>query len=195
MHNPFRYQRLIFGYHGCDQEVTDKVITNSEHLTRSENDYDWLGHGIYFWEQGTQRAYEWAQEQQKRGKIKTPSVIGSVIQLGNCFDLLDRHSTSILANYYPEFENGYQTLGKSIPNNTPAFVGDAELLYRRLDCAVINWTLNLIDKDKGVPSFDSVRGLFQEGDPVYENSGIRRKSHIQIAVRNTACILGYFQPR
>jgi hypothetical protein len=44
------------------------------------------------------------------------------------------------------------------------------------------------------PSFQSVRGIFAEGTPAFEGSGIRLKSHIQIAVRDPSCILGYFRP-
>ena len=36
---------------------------------------------------------------------------------------------------------------------------------------------------------------FQEGKDAFEGSGIKEKSHIQICVRNTDCIKGYFLPR
>ena len=32
------------------------VLLRGEPLQPSENDYDWLGRGIYFWEHGPQRA-------------------------------------------------------------------------------------------------------------------------------------------
>lgn len=41
---------LAIGFHGCDQSVVDKVIAGKENLLASTNDYDWLGSGIYFWE-------------------------------------------------------------------------------------------------------------------------------------------------
>lgn len=43
--------------------------------------------------------------------------------------------------------------------------------------------------------FDSVRGVFIEGGPAFEGSGIFEKSHIQICVRNPNCIPGFFRPR
>ena len=46
----------------------------------------------------------------------------------------------------------------------------------------------------GLKSYDSVRGVFVEGSPVYENSGIMNKTHIQICVTNPNCIKGYFRP-
>ena len=42
--------------------------------------------------------------------------------------------------------------------------------------------------------FDTVRGVFQEGVATFEGSGIRLESHIQIAVRSPAVILGVFRP-
>jgi hypothetical protein len=43
--------------------------------------------------------------------------------------------------------------------------------------------------------YDSVRCGFTEGPPAYKGSGILAKSHVQIAIRNQACILGLFKPR
>jgi len=65
-------------------------------------------------------------------------------------------------------------------------------LLRRLDCAVINWYLDLAEA-QGV-RYDTVRCGFVEGEPVYEGAGIHQHSHVQIAVRNPACVLGVFRP-
>ncbi|HZU36516.1 MAG TPA: hypothetical protein VFA18_11435 [Gemmataceae bacterium] len=42
--------------------------------------------------------------------------------------------------------------------------------------------------------YDTVRAAFLEGEPVYPGAGFSRENHIQIAVRNSACILGVFRP-
>ena len=101
---------FVFGYHGCDESVKSAVLFGKEHLRPSTNDYDWLGRGIYFWEQNAERAMDFAQE----------------------------------------------------------------------SCRLWN--------ERG-------RGLFQEGPPVYEGSGVMKETHIQIAVRNIDCIIAYFDPR
>jgi hypothetical protein len=85
---------LILAFHGCDQGVVDKVITGKSALTHSTNKYDWLGHGIYFWDNSPSRALEYAtflKENPKRSKqkITQPAVIGAVLNLGFCLDLLD----------------------------------------------------------------------------------------------------------
>ena len=76
--DPKLYQKLpqiVLGFHGCDQSVAEKVLNSSEeHLIPSENDYDWLGDGIYFWLNDPQRAYEWACQTNQRNpdKVKNP---------------------------------------------------------------------------------------------------------------------------
>jgi hypothetical protein len=47
----------------------------------------------------------------------------------------------------------------------------------------------------GNKAFDSTRGVFTEGGPVFEGAGLFEKSHIQICIRNPNCILGFFLPR
>jgi hypothetical protein len=39
-----------------------------------------------------------------------------------------------------------------------------------------------------------VRAAFVEGGQLYPDAGFSAKSHIQICVRNVACIKGYFRP-
>lgn len=42
------YQRTVIGYHGCDESLVKNVLLRGRNLRPSENDYDWLGLGIYF---------------------------------------------------------------------------------------------------------------------------------------------------
>lgn len=66
----------------------------------------------------------------------------------------------------------------------------SDLVLRNLDCAVIE-NVHRNTKSK----FDSVRGVFVEGDKLYQGAGFNRKNHIQICIRNPNCIKGYFIPR
>ncbi|HEY0093198.1 MAG TPA: hypothetical protein VGB96_02685, partial [Archangium sp.] len=79
---------MVVAYHGCDAAVAERLL-QGEPFKPSANDYDWLGAGIYFWEYGADRALQFAREQTVRGKIHTPAHVGALIQLGNCFDLMD----------------------------------------------------------------------------------------------------------
>jgi|SRR6266511_7744 len=60
------YQRMVIGYHGCDAAVVAKVLSGKDTLAPTQKDYDWLGNGIYFWEHGPRRAYDWAKAEAKR---------------------------------------------------------------------------------------------------------------------------------
>lgn len=93
---------MIVAYHGRDTSVVAKVLSGEEILAPSEQKHDRLGPGVYFWEHGPQRAYDWA--------------------------------------------------------------------------------------------VDERRGVFVEGGRAFPGAGIMLRSHIQIRVRNSRCILGFFRP-
>lgn len=186
--NPSSYQRLVIGYHGCDSDVADAAIHHGTPLSPSVNEYDWLGSGVYFWEYGPDRALEWANQKKHHGRIGKPSVVGALIHLGKCFDLLDTHHTGFLDDAFTEFQSILSAEQKAIPVN----LGGPDQLRRERDCALINWLMERFEAQGN--AFQSVRGIFAEGPPAFEGSGIRLKSHIQIAIRDPSCILGYFRP-
>ena len=43
--------------------------------------------------------------------------------------------------------------------------------------------------------YDSVRGVFFEGNELYPSAGFREKDHIQIAIINPNCIKAFFKER
>ena len=189
---------LILGFHGCDISVANEVATNTKNLRESDNSYDWLGHGIYFWENSPDRAYEFAtflknNPSKAKTPIKTPAVIGAVLEIGSCFDLLDYGMLQILKSGYNVFKSILEKTGRELPINKS--VGNSEdLLLRDLDCAIFE-TIHKIRKENNDIVYDSVRGVFWEGEQLYPNAGFREKDHIQICIRNLNCIKGYFLPR
>ena len=136
------YQRTVFGFHGCDSRIADAVLAGKAKLSASANTYDWLGSGIYFWEHGPARALDWAKQQARRkgNKIKNPAVIGALIQLGNCFDLLDVRFTDELAATARELEAELTAIGQSLPENQRTGKGDYDWLRRDRDCFILNHT-------------------------------------------------------
>jgi hypothetical protein len=66
------------------------------------------------------------------------------------------------------------------------------LKRRELDCLVINDCVSRLAND--AIRYDSVRGAFLDGDPAYPGAGISREAHIQIAIRNSTCLLGVCRP-
>lgn len=179
---------LVLGFHGCNRETYEKVLVKHEELSKSVNDYDWLGNGIYFWENSYERALEWAE---RFKKDEEPSVIGAVIDLGYCLNLSDYGCTEILSSVYGLLQDECMIEGTELPENGGK---DSLKPFRRLDCAVIE-RLHRLNQTIGLSGYDSVRGVFFEGKPIYPNAGFLDKTHIQICVRNPNCIKGYFSPR
>ena len=155
----------------------------------SENDFDWLGSGIYFWEANPHRGLEFAAEQmERRDETGAPTVVGAVIDLRFCLDLTTTAGIQ-------QVQSGYQSLvsvARKAETPMPTNLGGRDRLRRHLDCAVIN-TVHKLRADSGEQSFDTVKGIFIEGEPAYEHAGFAIKTHIQICVRNQDCIRGVFR--
>ncbi len=189
---------LIIGFHGCDESVRDALVNSKNAFKKSENTYDWLGHGMYFWDNDLDRALEFAQYKQENPKagnypIRKPAVVGAVISLGLCLDLMSSKSLQLLKAGYTTLCSDLSNSGLVIPQNKPLKDG-ADLVFRNLDCAVIEMLHQYREKNN-LPPFDSVRGVFWEGNDLYENAGFKEKNHIQICIRNPNCIKGFFIPR
>ncbi len=189
--------QLVLGFHGCDATLAEQVVLGKTMLKESDHDYDWLGHGIYFWENNVERAEQWAEENSKlrNSSIKTPGVLGAYLDLGNCLDLTDSGSLQLLKIPYKTLKESVSLAGLAMPvNKDPLKVKSRDRILRKLDCAVIT-TLHELTKKAGLPAFDSVRGVFWEGEELYPGAGFREKNHIQIAIINPNCIKGFFIPR
>jgi hypothetical protein len=39
---------ILIGFHGCDLSIANKLINQPDDIKISTEDYDWLGHGLYF---------------------------------------------------------------------------------------------------------------------------------------------------
>lgn len=196
MGTQFDYHRLVVGYHGCDWSVGENVLLRRSVLQPSNNAWDWLGSGIYFWEHGPERAWEFAEWKYTRREVNEAFVLGAYIHLGKCFDLTDVAATSQLGGFYEDFKLDMEGEGLSLPVNRPGRgkAPDPDFIRRELDCAVLNHGLAKIESAANAVRIDTVRGVFIEGAPAYPDARIHLKTHVQIAVRNPQCILGYFLP-
>ncbi len=108
-----------------------------------------------------------------------------MIRLGFCFDLLDPDNVEYLLSVYNDFRESVEMSGEPLPENNRK--------YRKLDCAVFESAYQAIEEEPGHPAVDTSRGVYVPagGDRrVWEASWISRSAHIQLCVRNPACILG-----
>src|SRR5690242_16757250 len=112
------FARLVVGYHGCPESFVRDLLTGKKAIRDwqpSQNEWDWLGNGIYFWEHAPQRALRWARERY-RGRQK-PAVLGAYIQLGRCFDLLNEAITALLAETHGRLASSFSGKHQPLPEN------------------------------------------------------------------------------
>jgi hypothetical protein len=166
----------VVGYHGCEASVAEKLIAGAP-FRLSANDYDWLGSGVYFWEYAPHRALEWAQ--QRFGD--NLAVLKASIRLGDCLNLLDTNHFEDLKRVHERLARNFQRFGVEPPTNKRG--------ANRLDRLIID-EFNEQYVIKAAGHFDTVRGCFGEGQPVFKGSKLLSHTHVQIAVRNPACIDG-----
>mgnify|MGYP001578026556 FL=1 len=176
---------IVLGYHGCQRTLAGQVVAGKKRLKSSAHDYDWLGHGIYFWADAPKRAAEWAG---KLG-ISEVGVVGAVIDLGHCLQLANRDCLEYLREAYQNLKEFCAQQGVPLPQNTGRFFGN-----RKLDCAVFE-AVHRLRANRSLPPFDTVAAYFVEGEELYPGAAVRALDHVQICVRTPARILGYFLPR
>ncbi len=185
---------FVLGYHGCDRSVAEAAFAGTDGLHSSHNGYGWLADGIYFWEHSVERAHRFACElrdrpRNDRQRVATPAVVGAIIDLGNCLNLLDSRFIESVRVAHRDLQEYHREYGTSPPANS----GGPDLLRRELDCAVLRM-LHSTRRALGSVPFDTVRAAFVEGGPLYDNAGFAAKNHIQVCVRNPAAVKGYFRP-
>ena len=189
---PYSKPFQIECFYSCDKLLALEVLSDKKELDPSENGWDWLGHGIYFWEQNPRRAWEYALENSKKKqfnkkKIITPFVLGAIVELGECLNLVDQEAIEILVEAYHGLEKTIKEAGAKMPKNT----GD----NRKLDCSVIQFIHQTRTTISGLKPFDTIRSSFSEGEQAYPGSNFTKRQHIQICVQNKDMIKGYFLPR
>ena len=178
---------LILGYHGCSARLAEALLAGREmHLLPSNSRFEWLGKGIYCWEDSYERAYEWACQHLKPGD--EPAVVGVLIKPGNCLDLLDSAQLDMLKEFAENLDRLYALAGKPVPRNRG--------LCHEYDCLLINRYHQYI-KARNMKPFDTVRSAFAEGDSLSAagNSSLFDRNHIQWAICSPQCIMGYFRPQ
>ncbi len=196
------YHRTIVGYHGTRLSVALDIINRRKGFEFSENEGDWLGHGVYFWEYAPQQALWWANRLKKRAEKSRRSegkpddrrpwdepiaILGSMIRLGFCLDLLDPYNIRYAKKVHDRFCDDRSRLRLPIPKNRR---------HRRdRDCAVFQYLYTSLEEGGARASrvVDTARAVYVTTDEkkrIWPGSWIYDDSHIQVCVRNPACILG-----
>jgi hypothetical protein len=181
----FDYDRTLVAFHGT-RRSTAKELVRGDAFGVSENDDDWLGHGIYFWEFAPQQAWWWARRRYGDGA----AVVGALIRLGQCLDLLDPSNALLLRAAHDDLERMISLARKRLPENANN--------HKYLDCAVFNYAYGLLDQDGR--AVDSCRAVFvplKQGKMprLWRRSGVFGRVHVQLCVRTPSNILAVWPVR
>ena len=192
------YHRTVIGYHGTGLATALRLVTRVEGFRPSQRAFDWLGHGIYFWEHAPQQALRFArirQRQYQRKQVKSAedlrrateplAVVGCMIRLGNCFDLLEPDNVEYLQDLFSDYKESMKLTGEVLPRNTRK--------YRKLDCDVFEYAYKIAKARNPGVEIESARGVYVPSGGerrVWAGSWISRDTHIQLCVRNPRNLLG-----
>jgi hypothetical protein len=165
------------------RQPADRLV-DGEAFGPSTNDDDWLGHGIYFWEYAPQQAWWWA----KRRYGEHAAVVGALVRLGFCLDLLDPSNAALLRAAHRDLERSLRTEGQQPPKNANN--------HKYLDCAVFNWLYRILEE--GGRRVETCRAVFVPSVPVarmWDRSGVFQGAHIQLCVREPNSIAAVWPVR
>lgn len=164
-------EKVVKGFHGTKKEyAANSVVTH--HFHKSQEADDWLGHGIYFWEDDPGRAIEWATNRYG----EEAAVVEVSINLGRCLDLTLLSYTEYVRLAYEEYAKKLRNEKKDLAN----YATDSHVL----DCSVLNYlTAELF-------YVDTIRAPFDIGETIYPRSYLHKGSHIQLVVLNESNLIG-----
>lgn len=193
---------LVVAYHGCDVTVRDALVKGDiKALTPSNNKYDWLGPGVYFFENDLVRAQQFAQAAHDnpdklytKHPIATPSVVGAVLRISRWLDMTTQLGMDNWLSAFKSLESSQRKTNQRMPENKAADGDDTTVLLRRLDCAVFT-LLHELRNEQGLPQVQAIRAAFYQGKPLAKStSEFREQTHMQIALCDNACVAGWFLP-
>jgi hypothetical protein len=172
------HRNVVLAYHGTSPESSEIILEPSkataERFLISENDTDWLGNGVYFFQDAPYRAEEWPRiRQPPPRRTLNPVVLCAEIDLADCLDLIDIKAAKEIMYWYPQMKIDFHRTKRSLPKNTGG--------KRNLDRALINYAVQQMEK-RG-RRINTVRAAFTEGWSIVPGSKLYSHAHVQIVVR------------
>jgi hypothetical protein len=171
----------VYGYHGTSRSRAERIL--AEGFKPSANGYDWLGTGVYFWQDAPNHAFLWARQNHPT----EPAVIQSRLRIDDsCLDLLDTldiDNPDFWMCMYNTFTAVRWDSGQAVPTQNPDVSGK-----RYLDCEFFDYVRAAVGQDSSSDSVGAIRSAFIEGKRIFPNSAIYDRTHVQIAIINTNLI-------
>lgn len=178
---------LLRGFHATSQERA-KEIESSNRFHLSDNEWDWLGMGVYFYQDTLGFTRRWAEEKHG-GSIENPAVFAADIEYDGFLDLIEHETIVELKSFMAQLQTASPTAFEKARKGQKGRAAEKERWRPRahpLDCLIINEAARARELD-GKP-FRAIRSIFYDGDRLHQNSDIFDRQHIQIAVRDLTLI-------
>jgi hypothetical protein len=164
---------VIRGYHGTS--ATHAAVILRDGFRPSDNDYDCLGDGVYFFEDGAAEAGAWAT----RAHPSEPAVVRADVRLEDCMDLKDSIGwVPLLAQAHDQMLRVSREHGVPLPRQTSN--------THRLDRVLIEVMVAILAREG--TRIRAVRAVFAEGAPAFPGSFLSEGFHVQVAVRDADLI-------
>src|SRR6185312_8135043 len=175
------------------------IMAGTSDFPISRSPGDWLGRGIYFWQDAPTRAEVWAKFR-CASSGEEPAVLSADISLERCVDFFDLKHFRELRKACPRFEKYEQGKGLSSsqaelrvaggrvftsddPNPDPR---TRKQILNNKDRALIDWYVESL-RSSGY-QVGSVRGIFLDGQAIFAESFLFDWSHVQVAVLERSVI-------
>lgn len=182
--------RTVRAFHGTTLTAARSITSGHAPWRPSANAHDWLGHGIYFFEESLSLAVDWAlgvtRQIASLGQIDSPAVIAADIDLTDCVDLCSGKWNANLSQIYSKLSHPIRaqhaprlTTAAGIDHDIGDQVTQQVLAHNFTDTAVIDTLCRDLTKN-GTP-VTCKRAAFSDGDQLYTNSYFFRRTQIQIA--------------
>lgn len=174
-------RKVVVGYHGTT-EAHAREIMNRAYPIHNRREVDWLGDGLYFWQDAPHRALWWANRRvaYERGEYpergpQSPAVLQVEVDFTNALDFLDRT---------PAIERLLRAAHRLLASTSPSMPANA-VDRHALDCAVINVAVERQAMETGI-LHHCVRGIFisENPSPYYPGSALLKEAHVQFSVRS-----------
>lgn len=189
-----RTERLLL-YHATTRDAWHR-IQQSGSMSPSENNYDWLGHGIYFWQAAPVRAWIWKRFEAlpKRSRASAADAVVLEYELAlntdECLDLLDIRWHDVLEKLGLMVPGVWRRQGVTDEVIKKRLQRNARLAQPQkhyLDCAAVNTVCTYLEHIESI-RITCVRGAFQCLDRLYPYSAFRRGDHVEVAIRDPKLI-------
>lgn len=203
-------EQEVVAYHGTVEEYAFSIVEKKrspEYWLVSDNAYDWLGPGIYFFQDAPLRALLYAEKRadqlrQAKGVDHQPAVIRARFKLGVCLDFLDAdtagyvrfvHALMVADGHAPELPSQTSFEPRTGPRRRLRILegqyrGAGNILHL-LDREVMKYAIEYLNEYENL-RIDSIRCAFVDGYPLYSSSWLFDLAHVQLCVLNVGnCII------